>query len=306
MIRTAVAGADSRMAGELIRILKNHPDVELEYLCAPAKKGTRVDQHHHGLAGECSMNFSEFIDPGRIDVVFLDEHSPLAEHFRESKSVPESLKVIDMSHGEIPSGHTDVVYGLAELNRRKIVKEAQKVVIPRSIAAIALISLQPLALHMLLPDDIEIQVECPDDIAVEEKLRMAEEEITYWLSRLQNSFKGKVRLRRIKAEHPSERGLRLKTDLPVNVDLSLLRQLYAEQYEDHNFTYEGDFSLDFSQVEGTHKCLLNITSPQAGRIEIEAIADCRLRGGAGDAVHSMNLMFGLLETTGLLLKANHY
>ena len=46
--------------------------------------------------------------------------------------------------------------------------------------------------------------------------------------------------------------------------------------------------------------------PEPGRFEAEAVADARMRGGAGDAVHAMNLLFGLHERTGLTLKASHF
>lgn len=308
MIRVGIAGADSPMSGELIRILVNHPDVELVAACSTRCKGTRIDRLHHGLAGECDLRFSEFMEAADIDVAFIDEHSELADRFR-SNSLPEGLRVIDMSHGEIPRAESETAYGLSELNRRRLVREARKVVVPRSIAAVALIALIPLAENSMLRDGFTLEVECPDDIAVDAKLRAAEDEIRYWLSVIQPEFNGQVSLRHVGRsgeEADSVRGVRIAGLLPVRSDLTLVRQLYCERYDDHNFTFCGDFDMSFRQVEGTDKCLLQVRQAPEGLLRVEAIADSRLRGGAGDAVHAMNLMFGLCETTGLRLKANHF
>lgn len=41
-------------------------------------------------------------------------------------------------------------------------------------------------------------------------------------------------------------------------------------------------------------------------LSVTVVADCRMRGGAGDAVHIMNLLFGLQEKTGLFLKVHKF
>ena len=57
MIKVAISGADSPEAGELVRILVNHPDVELKALIAPALEGKDITTAHHGLIGEPPMRF---------------------------------------------------------------------------------------------------------------------------------------------------------------------------------------------------------------------------------------------------------
>ena len=58
-----------------------------------------------------------------------------------------------------------------------------------------------------------------------------------------------------------------------------------------------------SEVAGTDKCVISVGIPADGAVTLDVAADCRLRGGAGEAVHVMNLMCGLHERTGLALKA---
>lgn len=305
MIKVGIAGGDTLMAGELIRILVNHPDVDIISVCAPGKKGMRVDKAHHGLIGECNLVFSEYLDPENLDVVFIDAHSALADHFRSQELPSDGLHIIDMSHGEVPTADSGTVYALSEINRKKMVHGADRAVVPRSIAAVALLALLPLAEHLMLPSDIRLKVAAPDDITVPAKLEMAAGEVEYWLSRLQTSFSGHVAID-VESRDNSSRGIRVSTSMPVGTDLQLVRDLYETRFEDHTLTYSGDLPMDFKQVEGTDKCLIRLDNTPDGSLSVEAVADCRMRGGAGDAVHAMNLMFGLIETTGLRLKAHVY
>ena len=57
MIKAGIAGAGSSVAGELIRILVNHPEVELVRMCAPEFSGRGVSSVHHGLIGVAGQGF---------------------------------------------------------------------------------------------------------------------------------------------------------------------------------------------------------------------------------------------------------
>ena len=56
-------------------------------------------------------------------------------------------------------------------------------------------------------------------------------------------------------------------------------------------------------MAGTQKCVVALSKPAPDTVHVESVADCRMRGGAGEAVHILNLMCGLHERTGLALKA---
>ena len=83
-----------------------------------------------------------------------------------------------------------------------------------------------------------------------------------------------------------------------------LRQLYEQYYDDHNFVFIVDRPIVAADVENTNKCLIRIDKDdRKGWLTVHAVMDGLLKGGAGNAVHVMNLMFGLLERVGLGLKA---
>lgn len=306
MIRVGIAGADTAMAGELIRILINHPDVELSAAFAPGKVGRNVASVHHGLAGECALDFSPDINPAKLDVIFIDAHSDVADRFRMNTDRWPDLRIIDMSHcPTLDFESLDMVYGLPEIHRKELVRGCRRAVVPRSVAVAAIIGLYPLARHLLLKGDIEIGYACPADIDTDEKIGMAAQEILHVLHKTQNSYKGNVSLLRLN-EEISERGLKVTIDIPCTLDINEVFRIFDDCYSDHNFTFMVSSSMPGYEVEGTQKTLVTLQKLQPDRLTVTVVADCRMRGGAGDAVHIMNLLFGLHERTGLYLKVHKF
>ena len=306
MIRVGIAGADTAMAGELIRILINHPDVLLESAFAPGKVGRKVASVHHGLAGECDLDFSPDINPNELDVIFIDAHSDVADRFRMNTDRWPELRIIDMSHcPSLDFEALDMAYGLPEINRKKLVRGCKRAVVPRSVAAAAIIGLYPLARHLLLKGDIAVEYACPPDIDTEEKISMARQEILHVLRSTQNSFNGEIKLTHLD-EEVSERGLKVVVDIPCSLDINEVFRIFDDCYDDHNFTFMVANSMPGYEVEGTQKTLVTLQKLNPDRLTVTVVADCRMRGGAGDAVHIMNLLFGLHERTGLYLKAHKY
>lgn len=306
MIRVGIAGADTAMAGELIRILINHPDVELVSAFAPGKVGRKVASVHHGLAGECDLEFSPDINPKNLDVIFIDAHSDVADRFRMNTDRWPDLRIIDMSHcPSLDFDALDMAYGLPETNRKQLVRGCRRAVVPRSVAAAAIIGLYPLARHLLLKGDIYVDYACPTDIDTEEKMNMVRQEILYVLNKTQNSFCGNIILRHLD-EEVSDRGLKVIVDIPCSLDINEVFKIFDDCYEDHNFTFMLSNSMPGYEVEGTQKTLVTLQKQTPDSLTITVIADSRMRGGAGDAVHIMNLLFGLHERTGLYLKAHKF
>ncbi len=306
MIKVGIAGADTAMAGELIRILINHPDVDLRSAFAPGKVGRKVASVHHGLAGECDLEFSPDINPKELDVIFIDAHSDVADRFRMNTDRWPELRIIDMSHcPSLDFEALDMAYGLPEINRKQLVRGCKRAVVPRSVAAAAIIGLYPLARHLLLKGDIEVGYACPSDIDTEEKINMVRQEILHVLRMTQNSFNGDISMHHLDDE-VSDRGLKVVVDVPCTLDINEVFRIYDDCYDDHNFTFMIPNSMPGYEVEGTQKTLVTLQKLSPERLTVTVVADCRMRGGAGDAVHIMNLLFGLHERTGLYLKAHKF
>lgn len=83
------------------------------------------------------------------------------------------------------------------------------------------------------------------------------------------------------------------------------RKLFEDYYSDHNFTFITDKAPDLKDVVNTNKCILHIDKID-GKLVITSVIDNLLKGAAGTAVHNMNLLFGLQERVGLMLKPSAF
>lgn len=316
MLKTGIYGADTKVAGELIRLLVNHPDVDLIQLFAPKYKGEDVSSLHHGLLGERSMKFTDRFDPISLDVIFicraddytealLQQERSSQDNGEEDSSRKKPLKIVDVS-GRHTSDYeaAGLEYGLSEINRKGLVRGARRGVVPRAESSLALASLYPIAAHLLLAGDLTLELELPKSYSAEADPALACLDIRKQLSKIQSSFSGTVSA--VVSESPSQRAMRMRVTLPCSLRPEETEKLYDGIYDDHNFTWTMTGSPDMREVEGTQKCIVGLSKPEPTLLTVDAVADCRMRGGAGEAVHLMNLLCGLHERTGLRMKSSSF
>lgn len=299
MIKVAITGADTPEAGELIRILTGHPDVDLIAARAPGHEGIALASHHHGLIGETALAFTSSLPIQKTNVLIACGPTPPPAELRKLLDTYPNLKVI--AFDPIPGlPDEEYVYGLPELNRKPMVRGARLVVLPSHFASLALVALLPLAANLLLSGDIVLNFTAPPDIIAETDLVSVAAEIETQLRNIQNSYDGHVSI--VASSSSSRRTAMMTTDLKCSVTLPHIMQIY-EVYDDHNFAFPVAHKVGVSEVAGTNKCVVSLEKSDAETLHLSAAADCRLRGGAGEAVHVLNLLCGLHEKTGLALKA---
>ncbi len=309
MIRAAIVGGGSTYAGEVIKLLVNHPDVEITQVYEPPLDGHFLYEVHKGLRGETYMRFSadkSFVDA--IDVLFLCHADPdNTAAFLHAVDIPEKVKIIDLSGlFRDPSDHDSPwVYALPELNRKPLVRGATKAVIPGELATAALLGLLPMAKNLMLNADIHASAVVPDtDAEPGEPLVLIDHEqtgeITAALRSLQSSFSRPLFF--VVTAGGWTRGISLVMYFKCNIAESQLRNLYEDYYSDHGFTFISDSVPSLSEVVGTGKCIINIRKVD-DRVAISVAIDNILKGAAAQAVHTMNLLFGLQERVGLTLLA---
>ena len=71
MIKVGIIGAAGYTAGELIRILINHPKAEIVLAQSESQAGKPVTSIHKDLIGETDLVFDKEINSENLDVVFL-------------------------------------------------------------------------------------------------------------------------------------------------------------------------------------------------------------------------------------------
>ena len=323
MIKAGIIGGAGYTAGELIRLLINHPDVQLMWVNSSSNAGNPVASVHQGLIGETDLVFTDQTPFDEINVLFFCTPHGQTRTFLESHSVPDDLRIIDLSTDyRHQDGTHDFVYGLPELNRKAIVRGAKHIANPGCFATAIQLALLPLAKNLLLNKDVHVFAitgstgagvkPAPtshfswrnDNISIYKPFRHQHlDEIRQSLSQLQNSFASEIYF--IPVRGCFSRGIFATLYLDCPVELSEIRRLYDDYYSDHNFTFVTDKMPDLKDVVNTNKCLLHLEK-EGNKLIIVSVIDNLLKGASGTAVHNMNLLFGLHERTGLCLKGSAF
>ena len=304
MFKVGILGASSPQAGEIIRILINHPEIEIISLYAPNFLGRNVSSVHHGLIGEQSLTFSDKVNLEDIDLLFITEKSEVSQKVLEQLDSLEDLYLISLSRDFIPDNLlSEFEIGLSEINRKALVRGAKRAWLPSPAVVSSLVALVPLAQYMLLNSDIGIEISLPSDLKevdVEKEARFMSDV----LKDNQASFGGKLNLNYNTGD--SERSQSIIISLKSSLPLEEIEKVYDQIYDDHNFAFLTLNDISTREVEGTQKIVMKLEKPSPDILNIHVVSDARLRGGAGDAIHVMNLFFGLHEKTGLNLKPSRF
>ena len=101
------------------------------------------------------------------------------------------------------------------------------------------------------------------------------------------------------------RGIFATSYLACNINIEEIKRIYNEYYDDHSFVFITDKNPDLKQVINTNKCLIYLEKHD-DKLLIVSMIDNLLKGASGQAVHNMNLLFGLEETVGLRLKPSAF
>lgn len=322
MINAGIIEGTGYKAGELIRLLLNHPDVEIAWVTSRDHAGMSLTSCHRGLTGETSMTFADAPEMDSVNALFIcgDPGVTLPD-------IPDTVKVIDLTDADRATASMDseategTVYALPEHARKALVRGATRAVVPGELATALELSLLPLGRHLLLNSDIHatavigsseadgslnetIHTRRAENVTPSALLAHADvAEVTRLLEGVQTSCRSKVNV--VGLDGPFARGLITVTYLDCPVATEELVKLYNDFYDDHNFTFVTSDVPDLKDVVNTNKCLLHLRKSD-GMLVIVAVIDNLLKGSAGTAVHAMNLLFGLHERTGLNLKASAF
>jgi len=323
MIKAGIIGGAGYTAGELLRLLINHPDVDIKWVNSSSNAGNLVTDVHQGLIGEIDLRFTDETPMDEIDVLFCCTPHGQTRTFLESHEVPEDLRIIDLSADyRIEDGTHDFVYGLPELNRKRIVRGAKHIANPGCFATAIQLALLPLAKNLLLNSDIHVTAITGstgagvkpsatshfswrnNNVSIYKPFTHQHlAEIRQSLTQLQSSFSKPIEF--IPMRGPFARGIMAVIYLDCPVDLDVVKKLYEDFYDDHNFTFITDKAPDLKDVVNTNKCIIHLEKID-GKLLITSVIDNLVKGASGQAVHNMNLLFGLHERAGLQLKPSAF
>jgi len=335
MVKVGIVGGTGYTGVELLRLLAQHPEVELAAITSRGEAGTAVADMFPSLRGRVSLSF---VDPAAADLKSCDvvffatpngiamQQAPalldagvrvvdLAADFR-IRDVGEWEKWYGMQHAS-PNWVAQAVYGLPEMNREKI----------RGARLIANPGCYPTAVQLGFMPLVEAGVVELGGLVADAKSgvsgagRKAETHILF--AEASDNFKaygvaGHRHLPEIR------QGLRAMASADVGLTFvphltPLIRGIHATLYarvaKEVDFQqlfvdrYAGEPFVDVlppkshpetRSVRSANVCRIAVHRPQGGdTLVILSVIDNLVKGAAGQAVQNMNIMFGFEETTGL-------
>ena len=335
MIKVGIVGGTGYTGVELLRILSQHPEVEIQAITSRKEAGVAVDELFPGLRGKVKLKFS---DPaktklGKCNVVFFATPNGVAMQQAE-ELLDAGVRVIDlaadfrirdvllwekwygMTHVS-PDLLAEAVYGLPEVNRDEI-KAARLVANPGCYPTAVQLGFLPL---------IESEVIDLDHLIADVKSGVSgagrNAEIHALYAEVSDNFKAygvpghrhhpeikqglsniadkSVDLTFVPHLTPMIRGIHatLYAKLTASVDL---QALFEKRYANEPFVdvLSAGSHPETRSVRGSNFCRIAVHLPQGGdTVVVLVVTDNLVKGAAGQAVQNMNLMFGFSETLGI-------
>jgi N-acetyl-gamma-glutamyl-phosphate reductase len=337
MIKVGIVGGTGYTGVELLRLLAQHPQVELRAITSRGDAGTAVSDMFPSLRGRVGLIFE---DPAKADLKACDvvffatpngvamQQAPallaagvrvidLAADFR-IRDISEWEKWYGMQHA-CPEWVAKAVYGLPEQSREEI-RKAQLIANPGCYPTAVQLGFMPL---------VEAGVVSLDGLVADAKSgvsgagRKAETHILF--SEASDNFKaygvpGHRHLPEIR------QGLTRMAGAPVALTFvphltPLIRGIHATLYAriEKEVDFQGLFEARYANeafvdvlppnshpetrsVRSANMCRIAIHRPQGGNmLVVLSVIDNLVKGAAGQAVQNMNIMFGIEEKTGLWL-----
>lgn len=336
--KVGILGSTGYTGAELLRILVNHPGVDLSWLTSEKFSGEKISRVFPQFQGFCDLecvSASKLADSSGVDLVFSCLPHGISARFI-SRFLDEGSKVIDFSRDFRFGGASttykklfkqdhkygeqlqNAVYGLPELNRDKI-RDALLVANPGCYATSVILGLLPLAERGLLPESPVIA-----DIKSGISGRGRAPSLGHHFSEVNEGLSAGPQLARDQ-EIEMEQKLTEITDVPVHIifvphtapiNRGILATIYCrlddkidtEQiYEIYNNRYAQDPFVSLlgegkfpgvKDVTYSNMCRIGLAL-RDNMIVIVAALDNLGKGASGQAVQNMNIMFGFSETEAL-------
>ncbi|WP_440121352.1 N-acetyl-gamma-glutamyl-phosphate reductase [Tenacibaculum sp. Ill] len=325
MIQVGIIGGAGYTAGELVRLLLQHPETTINFVYSTSNAGNKIANTHQDLVGSTELTFTNTINEN-IDVLFLCLGHGNSKKFLEAHTFSDHTKIIDLGNDfRLKADNTfqrkEFVYGLPELQKTAI-QGANYIANPGCFATAIQLGLLPLAEANLLQSDVHINAVtgatgAGTSLSATTHFTWRDNNFSYYkpfthqhlgeinqtLDTLQSSFDSEVLFLPNRGDF--SRGIYATLYTHFEGSLEEAQQLYADYYKNAVFTHVTDNDLHLKQVVNTNKCLIHLHK-HGDKLLITSIIDNLLKGASGQAIQNMNLMFGFKEDTGLQLKANYF
>jgi LysW-gamma-L-alpha-aminoadipyl-6-phosphate/LysW-L-glutamyl-5-phosphate reductase len=345
VVNVGILGGSGYGGSELLRILLFHPEAEVKLVTAGEHAGKRVDAVHPNLAKLTGLSFSSIPDPRELeevaglDCIFLA--LPHGQAMEIAPLIDRRVKLIDLS-GDFRLNDADAfekfygrkhtrmaaqrefVYGLTEVNRG-LIKDARSIANPGCFATALELGLYPFVASGLASGKVIADLKTGSSgsgakpAANTHHPKRANSFYAYKMFEHQHQPEVEQLLASVNPEWGATGSLVLQThSIPVvrgifaSIYITTSEPLGRERagevirdfYGNEFFIRPVDGSPDINWVKNSN--FVDIGWAASGDTVIVFVAlDNLVKGAAGQAVQNMNLMFGLEETTGLVIPGSN-
>ncbi|WP_010523460.1 N-acetyl-gamma-glutamyl-phosphate reductase [Aquimarina agarivorans] len=324
-LKIGIVGGSGYTAGELLRLLIHHPNTEIDFVFSTTNAGKPLHVAHADLMGESEVLFTDTVNPD-VDVLFLCLGHGRSRAFLEANEFSEATKVIDLGNDfrllvDKEFQGRDFVYGLPELNKEAIVK-AKNIANPGCFATAIQHALLPLANASKINDAVHVNATTGSTGA---GVSLSATTHFSWRDNNFSSYKvfshqhlGEINqsAKQLQNNHDQpiffipnrgnfSRGIYATVYTKFEGTVEQAVKLYQDFYNDATFIVISETPIALKQVVNTNKCILHV-DVKDGMILVTSVIDNLVKGASGQAIHNMNLMFGLEEKTGLNLKSSAF
>ena len=333
--RVSVFGGTGYTGVELIRLLLNHPNVEIYQITSRNDKGKRVDEIYPSFRGVLNniLVSPEDADLKNVDIVFFATPNGIAMNYAEGLIEAGKL-VIDLAadfrikdkgiwekwygvEHKSPNLINKAVYGLPEINRDSI-KKSKLVANPGCYPTAIQLALIPL-LEKKLISSTNIIADAKSGISgagrnPELKLLMSEADEDFkaygigghrHLPEIEQNLTyvsgENVKLTFIPHLVPMVRGI-FATIYVECIKNFKAKDIFESYYKDEPFVdiMESNIYPNTKSVRASNFCRISFYKEQdTNRLIIFSVIDNLMKGAAGQAVQNMNIMMDWQETLGL-------
>jgi len=322
MKTAGIIGGSGYTGGELLRLVLNHPGLDLNFVYSTTRPGSAISDTHPDLLGSTEMNFTDQVNT-KVDVVFLCLGHGNSSKFLEQNIFSANTLIIDLSNDFRLSANSGFmgrkfVYGLPELNKEAI-EQSTAVANPGCFATAIQLALLPLAEAKKLNNSIHVNATTGSTgagvgLSATAHFSWRNNNMSWYKpfthqhlgeinETLDSLQEGQTNMHFLPQRGDFTRGIFATAYTAFDGSLEEAVDMYSNYYKNDPFTHISKQEIALKQVINSNNCFLHLFLHE-GTLLITSVIDNLIKGASGQAIQNMNLIFGWEERLGLDIKSS--
>ena len=321
MIQAGIVGGAGYVGGEVVRLLLNHPKIDIKYVSSRSQAGKAIHEVHRDLLGSTDLIFSDNYDT-EVDVLILCMGHGKSSEYLAKVEVPAETVIIDLSRDfRLNADAGDFMYGLCEMNKASI-KQSNKIANPGCFATCIQLALLPVADAKKLKSEVHVTAITGSTGAGQKPVGTTHfswrnnnisiykpfthqhlGEINQSVRQLQPGFDHDINFIPMRGDFT--RGIFASVYFDCDLTEEEAINLYKDYYRDSPFVHVSNTPISVKDVVNTNNGYLFVAK-HGSKLRVESAIDNLQKGAAGQAIQNLNLVMGFPEDTGLRMKPSAF